>query len=96
MIAGNPSAADSFIVICTSSGMKTVLVGPDGAPVEEDRNATAPDHCVFGNAIAFGLSDVQPVANGLTSVQRAPAVTLVRIASTPFFFHRVRGPPVPV
>jgi hypothetical protein len=95
MPSSDPSADGSFIVICSSSEMKTIFVDGNGTPVEKDRHTAAPDSCIFGNAIAFGLPDAQPPSTPLASVESAPVAKLTLRVGAPVELYRVRDPPVP-
>jgi hypothetical protein len=89
-----PSGA-SFIVICSSAGMKTILVDGNGKPIEEERSAHAPDSCAFGNAVAFGLPEAHHVFASLANVKAAPTVTPKRLAGVKSDPGHNRDPPVP-
>lgn len=96
MPASDPSSGGAYIVICTSSGMKTIHVDGNGVPVEHDGESTStPDGCAFGNTVAFGLAAALPAAAALASVDAAPAEALQRLDGTSAGFRRVRDPPVP-
>lgn len=95
MPANDPSSGGAYIVICTSSGMKTIHVDGDGMPVEHDESAFAPDGCAFGNTVAFGLAAALPAAAVLASVEAASTEALQRLDGTSAGFRRVRDPPVP-
>lgn len=96
MPASDPLSGGAYIVICTSSGMKTIQVDGNGVPVEHnDESAATPDHCAFGNTVAFGLAAAPPAAAAIASVDAAPADALQRLDGTSAGFRRVRDPPVP-
>lgn len=96
MPASDPSSSGTYIVICTSSGIKTIQVDGDGVPVEHDgESASIPDSCAFGNTVAFGLAAALPATAAIASVEAASAEAPQRLDGTSAGFRRVRDPPVP-
>ncbi|HCX67427.1 DUF2946 family protein [uncultured Parvibaculum sp.] len=94
MLAEARAPGDSLIVICTSGGLKHLLIGPDGKPAEE-KTAKASDHCIFGGSVALGLANAEPgIAPGPAPTERLAAPKDERRTSAFASLYRVRAPPV--